>query len=270
MKTHPLLTCFLAIFLSATALRATIVFSDSFTDTSNWTKSSTGTFTAESTKDTDNFFQDGKDNPYLKLAFVSDTYAHNFGITLSGTGAGTTGQISFDFYDPQAGGGGNGVLLRLGTAHANGSTAFGIALRRGSLLAANGGSVGLSDSITTYSYKTLHTLTIVFNNTAASITYGNASYTLDGSSIDVWLDGNRVGAGIASVSGNSSLTGKNITAINFSDKSGYTGTLYIDNFEVRNDITIGSTIPEPSVSAAILASASIMALLAMHRLCRAK
>ncbi|EIP98857.1 hypothetical protein OpiT1DRAFT_03333 [Opitutaceae bacterium TAV1] len=264
---HPvtLLALVLSPFLFATA-RATIVFSDDFSDLSNWTKSAA--LTAESVTDTGNLFQKGTDNNYLKLVFASDGTAHSFNTTLAGTGPGTTGQISFDFYDPQAGGNGNGVVLRIGTGHANASTAFGLALRRGALLTANGGSVGLGSGITTYGYKVPHTLTVVFNNSASAITYGNGNYTLAGSALDVWLDGVRVGAGIASVSGNSALLGKDITAINFSDKSGYNGTLYIDNFEVRTDITIGSAIPEPAAWTLLAGLAMLAGTAAWTRLRR--
>ncbi|MDR1283165.1 MAG: cell wall anchor protein [Opitutaceae bacterium] len=250
----------LALVLSPilfTAARATIVFADDFNDLTNWTKSTT--LTADSVTDTTALFKEGTDNKYLKLVFVAESgITHSFNTTLAGTGLGTTGQISFDFYDPQAGGNGNGVLLRIGTGNSNDGTAFGLALRRGALLMANGGNVGISTQITTYSYKAPHTLTVVFNNSASSIKYGDGNYTLAGSTLDVWLDGVLVGAGIASVSNGKVAVGSNIRAINFSDKSGYNGTLYIDNFEARTDITIGAAVPEPATSA-LLAGLAMLA-----------
>lgn len=241
----------LLAFALATTAHAAVVLTDNFNDTSNWTKAG-DPFTAESTADTGNLFGGGTENNYLNLVFTAGSSIHVLH-TAQSLSLGTTGQIAFDFYEPVVDGAtGAGIILRLGTNTGNGGTAFAVSLRRGGLFAANLPSVGVdtANPIATYSQLSRHTLTVVFNNTASSISYGNDNYTLAGSQIDVWLDGARVGSGLAAVAGNS-LTGSNITTINFTDKAGTASTLYLDNFEARTDITIGTTVPEPATEATL-------------------
>lgn len=162
-------------------------------------------------QDAGNLFQRGTTNRYLRLADTSKAngsaaYGVNYNYLLSAasnafTGAGQTGTLSFDFYEPTiAGAQGSGWMLRLGNGWAgNGNTVFGLCLGQGQIRQVTGTNNIVGATLSSYAQNQLHTLTIVFNSSASAIRYPGRR--LPSGTMDIWLDEVRVATGVVGSGG---------------------------------------------------------------------
>ncbi len=183
--------------------------------------------------DTANLFGEGTSNNYLLMASTA-TSTGGYGAMTNTLGTSIpAGSISFNFYQPTVTGAtGNGFILRLcnGTL-GNGSTAFALALKNGGLYLATGAYLALnSTSFASYSLDQKHAFTLYFNNNATAgfnYTVSGTVYSLAAGTMDVWVDGARVGSGLGKAGGIG--TGVNLSEFNFCSTSNFLGTLYIDD-----------------------------------------
>lgn len=214
------------------------------------------------TTDTNNYFALGTSNQYLRLAILNGATTSDVkpAATINDVTVGTIGQVSLNFYDPSnVDFTGRGFLLRVGTGNSNGTTAFGLYFRNGALYYGTGSSVNLSaSSIATYTLDTLYSLSIVYNNTNGSYTYG--SQTLNSGTMDIWLNGVLAASGVAST-GNVTL-GTSLDNLNFTVNG---STLMLDELLVDN-ITMSDTIAVPEPRGLALAMTAGMAVMGWQRL----
>ncbi|QYY37271.1 hypothetical protein [Ruficoccus sp. ZRK36] len=201
--------------------------------------------------DSANVFGKGVTNQYLYLANLTGaTTAIKPNASSQTFTSSTTGQISFDFYDPdyedftQ-----RGFLLRLGTANYNGGTIFAIYFHNGTLYYGTGSSVNMSaESFASYTLDMLYQLDIVFNNSTTSLDYGNGQ-SVNSGTMDIWLNGVLVAENVAST-GNQA-TGVSVKNINFTvgGSALQLDELYVDDIAITNTVQV----PEPAESAFLLA-----------------
>jgi lysophospholipase L1-like esterase len=214
-------------------------------------------------QDSVNLFQRGTNNRYLRLADTSKAngsaaYGANYNYLLSAasnafTGAGQTGTLSFDFYEPTiAGAQGNGWMLRLGNGWAgNGNTVFALCIGQGQIRRVTETYNQVGATLANYTPNQLHTLTIVFNSSSSTTRYPGR--LLPSGTMDVWLDEVRVATGIAASGGlGHAWTGsapQPITNFNFtrtpavSDQNlDFTGELYLDDIRLADQ----ALLPPPA------------------------
>lgn len=236
--------------------QASTLFTDNFNSYSDgtlptgtaWT-SVTDNGTTQLTRiatDTANLFQQGTANKALYLNFTvgGSTVAS---ITDVSTGT-TTGQVSFNFYDPKdTGAAGSGYFFRIGTGNANSVTNFAVGLKEGSLYIATGSSIApAATAFATYSTDTLNSLSIVFNSSTSLLTYGD-NITVASGKMDIWLNGVLVGDDL-DYAGNVAL-GTSLDNVNITTKgSTFSNSLYIDDLTFTNTIAI----PEPGSITCVL------------------
>ena len=281
---HPLASALLLAALASSSFAGS--FSDDFstyaagsTLGSPWTQSvpdNGGTLLYRVATDSSDVFGQGATNQYLS---ISDTVGGTPNLQFyyaSSSIAGTSGQFSFSFYDPQVTSlatstNNSGMMLRLGTstsgAAGNTTSPFGFFVYNGGVYT---NSVGLATIdktrlLATYSFATAHTLTVVYNNGTAGVSYDNGARSVAAGTFDVWLDGSVVATGLGKFNNNASTAAIGNVTIN-GQSSGSVG-YYLDNVAISSAITV-SSIPEPA-SAADLLGAGVLGVAALRRRRRA-
>ncbi|QYY37243.1 PEP-CTERM sorting domain-containing protein [Ruficoccus sp. ZRK36] len=253
------LTSTVCLLATCALAQADVIFTDDFTEYTAGELIPTGgdnlwsgtlpvgelTFTAED--DTEHYFSAGS-NKYAVMSVATTVDNANVLVTTGIFDTTYTGQMTFSFYDPSsATHDGTGWLLRLGASAGNGSSAFGVYIKNGTLILAAGSSLNASGgTISTYTMDTAHELSIVFNNSNSSLTY--AGGTVASGTMDIYLDGERIGDDLAGSGGagvDSVISNFNFTAKTWN--STFESTLYVDDFNVDTSISI----PEPSSSGLI-------------------
>lgn len=185
----------------------------------------------------------GASNQYLQLADVGSSATTGDGqfIRLQSkeiTGAsGAVTTLSFDFYEPSTGGNGNMIV---GYSRLGGD--LNSAGRRLSFNLNNGNVTGLTTTVSnTYSLDTSYTIFIIFNDTAAAVSYLGG--TLDATSADVWLEefgsGTYVKAGTISAFNDQTASYR----VGFRTFAAPVQEMWVDNFVLQEGAL---AIPEPS------------------------
>ncbi len=205
------------------------------------------------TADSGNVFGEGGANKYLRISRHSGAADSSTIIVSTNPSTNptftTSGQVSFDFYIPSDHASFNpGFGLRLGTTTGAAGTAFELFIRSNGIYA---GGVLIAPITTNQKIS----LTIAFNNSSDNMTYGEAgAYTLNASSYDLWINGGRVGLGLAK--GGALEDGTDLTILKFTAGKTTLGSLWVDNLLVDGG---NITIPEPS-SVLLLGGACIFGL----------
>ncbi|QYY35062.1 hypothetical protein [Ruficoccus sp. ZRK36] len=230
----------------------------------NNTETETDVFTVQ--QDTANYFGQGTSSNYMRMAITNEIVQKSTAVSSKSFTENTlTGQVSYRFYDPtDASSTGDGWAIRIGPGSGNGVTSFSLIMDEGSLYAGTGTSVGKGDVLLSYDMDTAYTVTIVFNNSADTISYAGGS--IASKTMDVYVDGVRVGTNLAGsgTEGTTSTSHENIASVNFTSKSwnAFADTLYIDDVEVSTDISI----PEPSTSAFLIGMSVLLITFLRRRL----
>lgn len=277
-----------ALVLAAAAASSSFAgsFSDDFSSYtagatlgSPWTQSvpdNNGTLLYRVTADSGNVFGQGAANQYLS---ISDTLSGNPNLQFyyaSSSISGSSGQLSFSFYDPQlttvaTSTNNSGMMLRLGTSTAgaagNTTSPFGFFVYNGGIYTNSAGLATIDKTrvLATYSFTAAHTLTVVYNNGTTGVSYDNGARSVAASTFDVWLDGNVVATGLGKFNNNTSTAAIGNVTIN-GQPSGTVG-YYLDNIAISSAITV-SSIPEPASAAALL-GAGVLGVAALGRRRRA-
>ncbi|QYY35060.1 hypothetical protein [Ruficoccus sp. ZRK36] len=212
-------------------------------------------------EDTGNLFGSGTSNKFMDMAVTQTVERYNISVSSNSfTESTLTGQIDFRFVDPtDAASVGYGWALRIGYGLGNTKTSFSLVLNEGNLHAGVGASIGNGDVLSTYSMDTAYAVTIVFNNSADSMSYAGGSVA--SKTMDVYLDGVLIGDDVPGSGGDGvsedPVTYSNIANVNFAAKSysSFQDALYIDDMKVSSDISI----PEPA-SSSVLAGIGILML----------
>ncbi len=201
-------------------------------------------------EDEDNIFGEGASNQYFKFASnrtAAGTYLISYR-NFSG-GYGSTGQVDLQIYDPNTSAGTTsqyGFQIRLSSnagSPSNGDSPFWLVLHQGNIYDTDAKTL-----IGSYDVETVLNLSIVFNNTGTSITYGD-SITLAASSYDLWINGEIVAHGTRRSTGGT--LGRELQSIAFNAPASTSAVeeMYINQIKVSDIISI----PEPAAAACALA-----------------
>ncbi|EIP99796.1 hypothetical protein OpiT1DRAFT_04327 [Opitutaceae bacterium TAV1] len=289
-------TLSLAAVFAAASARATVIFTDDFNsytagnltgDTGSATETpgvkwrnpsaTDDDHTVTIASDTSNFFSHGGGNKYLSLVSAAtgkSPVAQTNRPTTDGTASGSwtnagIGTLSFDFYQPTvANPTGSGWMVRLlnqaTTYGGNSNAVFGLFLSNGTLYAASTANVNpASTALASFALNRAHTLSVVFNTTSTARIYGNDSeYTLAANSMDIWLDGSRVGTALGGAGGKAGAAA--INKIDFTTKSTIS-SLFVDNLVLDNTLIAPAPVPEPATVALATGAVALAGALVARR-----
>jgi hypothetical protein len=284
-----LLACFIGLSLTAaTSSYATVLFSENFdsytsgvtptaANSAKWLTSYNQTSVAADIVQTDinNYLGSGTTNKVVQISQLSANASNAQLASTTTTSFGTTGQLSFDFTIPlsteispasnayNSTNGLDGIILRMGTAAGNGTSAFGLLIRSNGLVALSDGTFNTPTTLTnaSLSLTTKYNLTIVYNNSSSLLTYTGGSVAA--TSMDVYLNGVLVGDDLTH--GGSVAADTALSSFSFTNKStSNVLSLYVDNILVTDTITAGA-IPEPSTVAVLAGLGSLTVALVVRR-----
>ncbi|MDP0498303.1 MAG: hypothetical protein Q7Q73_19090 [Verrucomicrobiota bacterium JB024] len=183
--------------------------------------------------DRGNLFAQGADNHYLRLSRSSGN-GDTQNVAVNGLAHSPTIILTLDFLLPSADApGGMGYVLRVGNAAGNANTAFAICLNDGALWPTSGTGVNPTKTpLASISLGTVHHLTLVMNNSKEPVVYGPQRSQLSAGQMDVWLDGECAGSGLAKsggADGSGIKTGVRLDSFSITAKVHTHGSLWVDN-----------------------------------------
>lgn len=241
---HTLLSIAFTLGAAASA-QAAVLFADDFESdtansslgTSNW-----GTVTAGSgfvtVRDETTATPFGDPNQYLRMS--ADTGSSQIQVLspyfTAASGAVTT--LSFDFYEPSAGG--NNDAMHFGYAFADlnaGGSRLRLQFNNGVISGVSGGTS------TSYNMDAAYTIHLVFNDTASAINYTGG--TVAANTAHVWFE--TLGSGSFVFAGNAAAlnsSGEDSYAIGFRTFNTNRQEVWVDNVSL---VEGAAAIPEPSV-----------------------